>query len=125
MMDNSAAAKIDLQLDRIRELQVKIHQVIQDESLSQLEELVAELGSRLTTVLSMLEADRGLQSEYLDAIGEILVRQRELLAIGGQVSSQLKEHLGKTHEAVSAASKYAFSDPRLEARLRISKDLIG
>jgi hypothetical protein len=125
MMDNSAAAKVDLQLDRIRELQAAIHQVIQDESLHRIEELVAELGSRLATVLGILEEDGELQTGYREAVADVLIRQRELLAIGAQVSAQFKEQLGKTHEAVSAASKYAFSDPRLEAKLRISKDLIG
>lgn len=116
---------IELQLERIEQIQQRLHQVIRDETLDQFEELLAELNSRLGTVFSAgggRSAQLKLHRERLERIG---ISQRELASLSESVLAILAQRLSASHAARQLNNKYKVEPVKLAAALRLGTDLTG
>jgi len=113
------------QLSRIEEIQERLRQVLVDGTLQDVEELCAELSSRLASLLAehdSLPADLAHHREQMQRIG---VAQEELAHLGLRVRDSLSDQLGRVRTACHAASTYAIEPARATAELRATTDIIS
>ena len=122
---NGRGDEVELQLERIEQIQQRLRQVIMDETLDHFEELLSELGSRLITVFG--EAGERLPQlrPYRERIERINTAQQELSKLAESALAMLAKRLSATRDTRQVNDKYKAGPAKLAASLRISTDLTG
>jgi hypothetical protein len=115
----------ELQLERIEQIQQRLHQVIRDETLDQFEELLTELNSRLSTVFGTGGVQLSQLAPHRERIERIGTAQQELAKLAGAALATLTKRLSATHDARQLNNKYKVEPAKLAASLRTSTDLKG
>jgi hypothetical protein len=118
-------SRIEQQIERIEEVQAKLRKVIMEDTLPGLEELIAELGSRLKTLLP--EGDE-LPAEimpYRERFTRIVERNAQL---EGLMQTQLKlisNRLRKTKDSQKLLTMYSGQSSKLRQFAKRSLDVDG
>jgi len=115
---------LDRQLKRITEIHHRLTQVLLDETLTDMEALVAELGSRLNTVITAIEADPPSE-ESQEVLNRLLEDQRDLeQMMQARLESTGDKLLGAKRNSL-VNKKYRFSSAKTNAELVKSMDITG
>jgi len=121
----TADAPLKIQLDRIEAVQARTRQVITDESLTDLEALVAEFGSRLKTVKSWLsQHPQARPPEQLIRLQEILTNQREIKQLIELQLTAMGSRLGNIKSARNINKTDNAGQPKNAAPL-LRRDILG
>ena len=121
-MDNP---HINEQLDRIEQIQERIRQVLVDETLDDLEGLVAELGSRIQTILKLVSSHGAKPADAPERLMQIATAQSDLEALAGSRLSKFSAELVKARQNSMLSTKYRIEPARVNATMATSTDIIG
>jgi hypothetical protein len=110
------------QIERIRLLQDEVQRVLLDDSLDQLEQCIAELGSRLASVISTALTGNESAQEPARTLEALLSRQRELEALVQRKLQVIGTELSKARASRAAARRYAVDPVQATARSKPSAD---
>lgn len=113
------------QLTRIEEVQERLRQVLVDGTLQDVEELCAELSSRLASVLGEHSASPAGLAHHSEQVQRIGVAQDELAQLGLRVRNSLSDQLGRARRACHVANSYTIEPTRTTAELRTTTDIIS
>jgi hypothetical protein len=117
--------RIELQLARIEAIQARLRQVLMDETLDDLEALVAELSSRLGTVLGGPDRVNPRAAAHLVRIRAIGQAQRELAALARGSLQALGDRLAGARDQRRLSDGYGLRAAKADAAMRRSTDLTG
>ncbi len=122
MTNTMTVDQIELQLNRIEEIQAELKRCIMDDTLPGLEPLIDEMGTRLKLLLSGRELMHSLQPFRTRL--ELLVRNNERLEELMQVQLKLvATRLEKTHATKQVFELYAGETYRLKQITRHALDV--
>lgn len=113
------------QLSRIEQVQDRIRQVIVDETLDNLEGLIAELGSRIQTVHQLIITDKTIQSGVTRRLQLIATTQSDLEALAGTRLGTFGAKLVKARQNSMLSHKYRIEPARVNATMAKSTDIMG
>ncbi|MBN2082579.1 hypothetical protein JW859_10300 [bacterium] len=120
-----AEDSLKIQLDRIETVQGRIRQVVTDESLTELEALVSEFGSRIGTVRALIEQHPAIRTaEDLARLQEILIVQRELERLIEFQLTAMGQRLGNIRSARNINKTYNAAEPKNAGPL-LRRDILG
>ena len=118
------APRLSAQLERIEAIQAQLEQVLREDTLSSLEALTAEMGSRLATLLGALDGSDG-QAELRRRLNGVLARDLALAGLIQHKMDILRTELAKAHAAGHAARRYVIEPRKAEALSARTTDLKG
>lgn len=123
--NQDGADRLELQLARIEAIQARLRQVLMDETLDDVEALVAELGSRFKTVLgdpAEVNPHAVAQLERIRGIGQA---QRELAALAQGCLRTLGGRLAGARDRRRMSDGYTVRAAKAESAVRHRTDLTG
>jgi hypothetical protein len=123
--NQNVADRLELQLARIEAIQARLRQVLMDETLDDVEALVAELGSRFNTVLGDSDEVDPRAVAQLDRIRGIGQAQRELAALAQGCLRALGGRLAGARDQRRMSDGYTVRAAKAESAVHHRTDLTG
>lgn len=119
------SGRLDGQLERIRKVQAELRRVVLDETLEDLEELLAEKRSRLEGLLLAGHFLGEWRKERAAELRAVLEEDRALVRLIRQKLKLLGTRLKKAHESRYVATQYAIAPARTCAQSLHGTDVTG